>query len=448
MKKVFALVALCALVLTSCENLTSNTVTPNTSPLTLSVVTPSNSIMEVAAEGGKGEILYEIKAEETRSMAPLSVTATSDAAWCSDFIVEESRITFTIAPNEDAQRSCFITITYGDQYKFVKVNQKCVEGVEVPDVVFNATHLNGTYWGKYPTTTGFNYLIILGDMRSPHFLEKYYGATEYRFNIYSDVSSAFNSIHRIPVGTYTIDHSSSGRPGTIDGSIDESYYFSAADTDEGFVNATMEVTEDSIVVDVVFYDGTKHHVEYHGSLYYEGYVDSEKFGSSYPYWSEYTTDITFDVTGGLVDLYYRGDYYGTGCDTWLVSMIEEKVDGHYQGRYLLLDLIVPKSTGGADNIEALEGEYSIFYEKPDNYEYTAPAGRFRDDNMQWHAWYMICEEGQGALETAAPFRSGTIKVTVNRPYLTFEFDGVDDVGNKIIGTFSGIINYNYDQSCE
>lgn len=448
MKRVFALVVLCALVLTSCKNSTDDTATPNTSPLTLSVVTPSNGIMEVAAEGGKGEILYELKAEETRSMAPLSVTATSDAAWCSDFIVEESRITFTIAPNEGAQRSCFITITYGDQYKFVKVNQKCVEGVEVPDVVFNATHLNGTYWGKFPTTKGFNYLIILGDMRSPHFLDKYYGATEYRFNIYSDVSSAFNSIHRIPVGTYTIDHSSSGRPGTIDGSIGQSYYYSSANTDEGFINATMEVTEDSIVVDVVLYDGTKHHVEYHGSLYYEGYVDSEKFGSSYTSWSEYTTDITFDVTGGLVDLYYRGDYYGTGCDVWFISLMEQKVNDQYYGS-LLLDLIIPKSAEGVNNLDAIEGEYTIFYEKPDNYEYTAPGGRFRDDNMQWHAWYMQCINGQGDLLKAAPFRSGCIKVTVNNSSeLTFVFDGVDDADNKIIGTFTGFVNNWFDQSCE
>ena len=448
MKKVFALVALCALVLTSCENSNNGTATPNTSPLTLNVVTPSKGIMEVAAEGGECEIVYELKAEETRSTAPLSVTATADAAWCSDFIVEESRVKFTVAANVLAQRSCIVTLTYGDQYKFVKVNQKGVEGVEVPDVVFNATHLNGTYWGKYPTTTGFNYLIILGDMASPHYLDKYYGATEYRFDIYSDVSSAFNSIHRIPVGTYTIDHSSTGRPGTIDGSKDHSYCYTANDTDEGYKNAVMEVTENSIIVDVVFYDGTKHHVEYHGSLYYEGYTETEYFGSNYPVWSEYTSDIAFDVTGGIVDLYYRGDYYGTGCDTWFISLVEEKVNGHYNGTYLLLDLIIPRSTGGVDNIESIEGEYSIFYEKPDNYEYTAPGGRFRDDNMQWHAWYMICEEGQGDISTAAPFRSGSIKVTVDRPNLTFELDGVDDAGNKIIGTFTGSVNYWIDQSCE
>ena len=210
----------------------------------------------------------------------------------------------------------------------------------------------------------------------------------------------------------------------------------------------MEVTENSIIVDVVFYDGTKHHIEYHGSLYYEGYTETEKFGSNYPVWSEYTSDIAFDVTGGIVDVYYRGDNYGTGCDTWFISLIEEKVNGHYSGTYLLLDLIIPRSTGGVDNIESIEGEYSIFYEKPDNYEYTAPGGRFRDDNMQWHAWYMICEEGQGDITTAAPFRSGTIKVTVDRPNLTFEFDGVDDAGNKIIGTFTGSVNYWIDQSCE
>ena len=446
MKKLFTLFALCTLIFSACE---SQQTTPTPTATKLQVIDPANSILEVLAEGGNYEIKYQLVegevANETRSAAPLKVSATSEAKWISNITITNSSVKFTVAANNGGAREDYMQISYGDQFAIIMIQQL---GYEAPDVVFKATHLNGTYWGKYPTTKGFNYLVILGDMSCPHYLTKEEGATEYRFNIYSDVSSAFNSKHRIPVGTYRIDHSSSGRPGTIDGHKDQSYYFSAEDTDVPYVDAVMVVTENSIVVDVEFYNGEKHRVEYNGNLYYEGYTETENFGSNYPVWSEYTSDIAFDVTGGFVDVYYRGDYYGTGCDTWFISLIEEKVNGHYNGTYLLLDLIIPRSTGGVDNIESIEGEYSIFYEKPDNYEYTAPGGRFRDDNMQWHAWYMICKEGQGDISTAAPFRSGTIKVTVDRPNLTFEFDGVDDAGNKIIGTFTGSVNYWIDQSYE
>ena len=445
MKKLFALVALCAVAFSACENAGNEQTEQTNANLVLKITNPSNGILEFPALGGIGEIEFALTQEETRSAAPAEVTATSDAEWITDITVGKDKITFLVAQNTDAERSDYITIKYKDQTKFVAVEQA---GYERPDVTFKATHLNGTYWGKFPTTKGFNYLVILGDKSCPHYLTKEAGSIEYRFNIYSDVSSAFNKIHRVPVGTYKMDHTSSGDPGTIDGNKDQSYYLSSNDTDSPFADATMVVTETSIVVDVTFFDGKKHHVEYKGSLIYEGYTDTEKFGSNYPVWSEYTSDITFDITGGIVDVYYRGDYYGTGCDTWFISLIEEKVNGHYSGTYLLLDLIIPRSTGGVDNIESIEGEYSIFYKKPDNYEYTAPGGRFRDDNMQWHAWYMICEEGQGDISTAAPFRSGTIKVTVDRPNLTFEFDGVDDAGNKIIGTFTGSVNYWIDQSCE
>jgi hypothetical protein len=455
MKKLLALLALCGLIFTACENSgdeqTNQTEQPeqseqNNANLTLNITSPSNGILMVPCIGGIGEIEYTLTEVETLSTANANLTATADADWISNISIESSKIVLTIDQNEDAERMCYVTIKYKQQTKIVVVKQ---DGYILPDVSFKATHLNGSYWGKFPTTTGFNYLVILGDRRSPHYLTKESGATEYRFNIYSDVSSAFNKIHRVPVGTYKIDHSSSGRPGTIDGDKDQSYYFSANGADVKFVDAVMVVTERSIIVDATLMGGETHHVEYHGDLVYEGYTMTDQFGSNYPVWSDYTSDITFDITEGFIDVYYRGDYYGTGCDVWFISLMEEKVNGHYNGSYLLLDLIIPKSAEGVNNLDAIEGEYTIFYDKPDNYEYTAPGGRFRDDNMQWHAWYMKCINGQGDLSTAAPFRSGSIKVTVNNSSdLTFVFDGVDDAGNKIIGTFTGFVNNWFDQSCE
>lgn len=442
MKRFFALVALCSLAFSACENPNNEQTEQTNANLVLTITSPDNGILKVPSVGGICEIAFSLTEEETRSAAPAMVTATSAAEWISDITVSKEKITFLIAQNEDAERSDYITIKYKNQTKFVSVEQ---EGYERPDVSFTATHLNGTYWGKFPTTTGFNYLIILSDKSSPHYLEKQPGATEYRFNIYSNVSSAFNRTHSIPVGTYKIDHTSSGRPGTIDGHKDQSYCYGSDNSDLPYSDATMVVTEDSIIVDVVFFNGKKHHIEYHGSLEYEGYTKGT-FADIYPV-SAYTKDITFNITNGYIDAYFRGDHYGTGCNVWFMQLIEQK-EPHYNGVYIILDLIVPKSEGGVNNLDIIVGEYPIFTEKPSNYEYTIPTGRLRDDCLQMHAWYLKCIEGQLDMSTAAPLTSGSVKVTKDGSNFTFEIDSADDNGNDIIGTFTGSVSSWLDQSCE
>lgn len=442
MKKLFALVVLCVVAFSACENTGNEQGEQTNANLVLKITAPTNGILEFPALGGVGEITFSLTEEETRSAAPAEVTATTDAEWITDITVGKDKITFTVAQNEDAEREDYITIKYKDQTKFVAVEQA---GYILPDVSFNATHLNGTYWGKFPTTTGFNYLIILGDRRSPHYLTKESGATEYRFNIYSDVSSAFNKIHRVPVGTYKIDHSSSGRPGTIDGYEDQSYYFSANGTDVKFVDAVMVVTEDSIIVDATLVGGETHHVEYHGSLKYEGYTEGT-YADVFPV-SAYTKDITFDITGGHVDAYFRGDYYGTGNNVWFMQLVEEKYP-HYNGVYIVLDLIVPKSEGGVNDLDIVNGEYPIFSQKPENCEYTIPNGLLRNDCLQMHAWYLTCIDGRIYMDTAAPLTSGSVKVTKDGTNFLFEIDSTDDNGNKLCGTFSGSLSDWQDQSCE
>ena len=429
MKKLLLFLALLAVSFTACE--------PTNQAAKGKIKLTSQSIMDFTAAGGVGEITFTFE-EETRAN---EVTPICVVDWITNFVVSDNKITFDVAANYGLERDATIKVQHGEDSFAVMILQ---EGADIPDVNFTATHLNGTYWGKFPTTTGFNYLVILGNKPSPHYLTIDYGAIEYRFNIYSDVSSAFNSTHRVPVGTYTIDYQSSGRPGTIDGNKDQSYYLTE-NGDTKFTEAVMVVTEDSIIVDVTLYGGEKHHVEYHGSLEYEGYTEGT-FADIYPV-SSYTEDITFDVTGGYIDAYFRGDYYGTGCNVWFIQLIQEK-QPHYNGVYIILDLIVPKSAGGVNNLDIIEGEYPIFTEKPDNYEYTIPTGRLRDESLTMHAWYLNCVSSQVDMSTAAPFTSGSVKVKKSDNGYRFEINSADDNGNKIIGTFSGVISSWADQSCE
>ena len=439
MKKFFSLVALVAVALTSCEP--SSSENPNEVDANLKIKLTSSSVMNFEATGGEGEITYEFE-ELTRAHVAEAATA---VAWIENLTSsQEGKVTFNVAANESKEeRSATIKVSYGEYSFMVMVKQA---GTKTADVNFTATHLNGTYWGKYPgISKGFNYLIILGDQQSIHYLTKASGATEYRFNIYSSTSSAFNTTHSVPVGTYTIDHQSTGNPGTIDGHKDESYHLSARDEDLPYQSATMVVTEDSIIVDVTFFSGETHHIEYHGSTTYEPYIEGT-FADVYPV-SQYTSDITFDVKGGRMNLYYRGDHYGKGCDVWLVELVQQT--NPYNGVYMIFDLLIPKGLGGTDNFDSIVGDYKFHDANTTSYEYTIPVGRLRDDCMQMHAWYLWCVQSQIDMSQAAPLTSGTIKVTANgiQDY-TFTIDSTDDNGNRIYGTFQGTILNMYDQRYE
>ena len=440
MKRLFALIALVAVALTACETKKGETNAPAEVDNNLVIKLTSQSVMNFEAIGGDGEITYEFEA--TRAHVAEAATA---VAWIENLTsTEEGKVTFRVAANESKEeRSATIKVSYGQHSFMVMVKQA---GSQKADVNFTATHLNGTYWGKYPgISKGFNYLIILSDQQSIHYLTKAAGSTEYRFNIYSNVSSAFNTTHRVPVGTYKMDHQSTGNPGTIDGHKDESYYLSAADTDTPYADATMVVTEDSIIVDVTFFSGETHHVEYHGSNEYEDYIE-DTYADVYPV-SQYTSDITFDVKGGRMNLYYRGDHYATGCDVWMIELIQQV--NPYNGVYMILDLLIPKGLGGTDNFDSIVGDYKFHDANTTSYEYTIPVGRLRDDCLQMHAWYLWCVQSQVDMSQAAPMTSGTVKVSQNgiQDY-TFEIDSTDDNGNRIIGTFQGTILNAYDQKCE
>ena len=368
----------------------------------------------------------------------MTVTCTED--WITDIKVGERNVTFNVASNDGNERSATIKLSAGqDNNAHVMVMQA---GAPTFDVNFTATHLSGTYWGKFPSTKGFNYLVILGDMPAEHYLSKLEGATEYRFNIYSNVASSFNTTHRVPVGTYTLDHQSTGNPGTIDASRDQSFLFAANDADIPYSAATMVVTEDSITVEITFMNGDTHRVEYHGSTVYEDYIENT-FADVYPV-SQYTEDITFDIKNGRINLYYRGDHLGTGCDVWLCEMIQET--NPYNGVYMLFDLIIPKGLGGTDNTDSIVGEYKFHDENTTSYEYTIPVGRLRDDSLQMHAWYLYCIQSQIDMSQAAPMTSGSVIVTKNaiQDY-TFVIDSTDDNGNRIYGTFQGTLLNLYDQ---
>lgn len=427
MKRLFSLLALCLFAFAACEKAADEV---KSGKLTLT----SSSVMTFEAVGGSGEITFDFVEEETRAN---NVKATTSANWISDIEVKSSKVTFTVAANSEAERDATIKVEHGTDSFIVMIMQ---EGIAVADVNFTASYVGGTYYGKFLVdggqTEGFNYFVILSDTQPQGITTIPAYATEYRFDIYAAEGSEFNREVHIPVGTYTLDHSRSSRIGTIDAYQDCSYVYNANGVSSAFKAGTLTVTEDSIVADVTLMSGETHHVEYNGEPILGDYSEPT-YADVYPV-SQYTDTLTFDVTGGYMYAYYRGDWLGTGHDVWFMHMIEHKVG--FSGVYMIFNFIVPKSAGGFSNQEGYLGTYKLSNPN-ESLEYTFPAGRLRDDSQQLNAWYLYCLNGQIDMSQAAPIMDGEIKVEkVDGDVVIITVDGKDDAGNDIKGTFRGTVS--------
>lgn len=424
MKKLLLLFALCTFALVACE---TDSTEQSKGKLTLT----SAAIMEFSEAGGAGEITFAFVDEATRAN---EVTATATAAWITDITVGESNVTFNVATNNDVERTANIKVECGTQSFQVMAIQA---GSTSTDVNFTATHMGGTYYGKFIVeggqTEGFNYHIIMSD-HQPSLPNEYNGYTEYRFDIYAGECAEFNREVRIPVGTYTLDHQRTNRVGTIDAYEDCSYHVSANRVKSNYRTCTLVVTEDSIIADLTFFNGESHHVEFHGAPVMEDYSEMT-YADVYPV-SPFTSDHTFDVNGGYMYAYYRGDWFGTGDDVWFMHMIEDKTT--FDGVYLIFNFIVPKSVGGFNNTEGFIGEYTLS-DPSKELEWTFPAGRLRDDSQMLNAFYMECVSGQIDWTHTAPIVDGTIKVEKVDGEIVITVDGKDDASNKINGTFRGYV---------
>lgn len=423
MKKILLFLALLAVSFTACE--------PTDQVQNGKIKLTSNSVMNFGIEGGAGEITFTFE-EETRANA---VTTICLADWITDITIGSNNITFNVAKNDGKERETTFKVQHGENSFMVMIKQ---DGSVVEDVSFTATYVGGTFYGKFieggGQTEGFNYFVILSDMQPQSITSIPLYATQYRFDIYAGESSEFNREVHIPVGVYTLDHSRSSRIGTIDAYKDCSYYYSANGVSSAFRTATLTVTEDSIVAELSLMSGETHKVVYNGAPVMCDYSENT-FADVYPV-SQYTDTLSFNVNGGYMYAYYRGDWFGTGHDVWFMHMIEEKVG--FTGVYMIFNFIVPKSTGGFSNQEGYLGEYKLSNPN-ESLDYTFPAGRLRDDSQQLNAWYMYCVNGQIDMSKAAPIMDGTIKVEKVDGDVVITVDGKDDAGNDIKGRFAGVV---------
>lgn len=388
--------------LISCDNQTSE---PGTHVRSFTLLTEDT--MSFDAQGGiDNKIAFELLGVE----ADVLPEVTCDADWITEIRKTKTIIFFNVLPNASTDsRATTVTLSYEEMSISVDVSQT---GLNV-DVEHRAEVLNGEYCDPFTgcvSSMNGNYFVILSMNGTTGFAHLYIDQY-YRFDFYSDKKRVPDEVPTLPHGTYRLDKENTGEAWTFthsystrlepkeDGSYVENY----------FTDGIVVVSENSIDALLTLDSGEVHHVVYNGSLEL-GYIIIEG-----PYsWLE--EDYSFNHSGGVLRLLYYGDY--TEGSNWVVQVME--CQNPINGDYFSIDLMAPTIGFVADNVC---GSYAKATDNP------------YQGSTYTEAVYAVVEDDYVKPRAGAPIVGGTI--TIERDGLDYlvTFDCVDDLGNKITGTF-------------
>ena len=421
------LCAICAMFNVACEGGVSGT------KGTLTVT--SNTSLILDSEGGLQEVLFNLGGASDYE----NVKAECDAEWITDLTVDKS-VKFMVTKNElEDTRIAVVFISYGDQSVSINVAQKAYESPY--DVDFAATYINGTYYGKVGSSA-FNYTIVLSDVGVPTSSTNYYGSRNYYFDIYTDVTQGF-TVEPVPVpaGEYTIDTNNRGLVGSMSSSY--SYYTEVSEMGDQLISyvigGSVIITENTIEALIYLDCGEWHHVTFEGELM-TGFDYVKDIPRPY---SLFEGDYDFNINGGYIGCYYRGDHFGLGYDVWYISAIQEKQN--YRGQYFSIEVMIEPGQGYRQ--DAYLGEYKACKNAKGEVNTFVP-GQLRNGYEPLNTWTMWCESGMTTGDWGGPIADGTINFTRDGNTYTLEFDCLDDAGNAITGTLSGIVGEHINQCPE
>ncbi len=169
MKKIFALLTLVALALTSC----SETPEPEPQPVKKPIVALDKQSVSVKAEGGNYSVGYTI--ENAKEGAELSVV--NDAEWIVDITVEANNITFVVEPNESTEaREAKLSVEYPEaDTRTISVNQAAKSEEPEPTLATIELEVSNIEWNNANITVkpSADIEYVLGVMDAELFAQKY-----------------------------------------------------------------------------------------------------------------------------------------------------------------------------------------------------------------------------------------------------------------------------------
>ncbi len=392
--------------------------------------------LDFTAEGGDGSISYVI----SDPVQGASVSATCDADWITDLKAGETRATFTVAPYEstEAPRSTKIVLTY-DKAPAVEVNvtqQPAAAEVkpDAPDVEFTATYLFGEYAGTAYGTEGYNYYVILTDMifeLTQQGMAFNTGSHAYILDLYSEVAVG-DGENIIPNGTYELDMTSAGDPGTI--AEEFSSYVEVGDdlSQYDYTSATLTVTDNKLEL-VAVVGGKTHKVTYEGSLLLTMPGQGGNTGGSV---STLTGDVEVEHNECVIMAANWGDFYEIGLDNYMFEVYTNAETG--VGDYFIFETLTSADT--------FAGNYTFLTDATEVFDNLVMPASMDEDYNLLGSWYLSLswnEEYEGpAIDgvTVAPLFDGEMVFEFDEEAgtCTILLDGYDDAGNNVVASLSGI----------
>lgn len=286
-----------------------------------------------AAEGGEGEIEYEI----INSVPSAVVEATADVEWINATAGE--KISFTVASNDGAAREGKIVVSYHNDEFEVKVKQAAAgEQPEPSKVEFVATKIVTDYSNE----EGLNiYVFELGDKEWSDNGWGVDGGTYYSFTIVS--ANKGNGV--LPNGTYSLSDSYSAN--TIISEYAYRYQMKDGVPANGFEvykDANVVISNGKIEANIELErDGSIHHVVFEGNLSVEDggsqqpsdfeathkadkwlWGGSSSYGNKYQVIGEnFSVDVHLQPKNATEEAIVAGEYIWTTTTMWGYNDFEE-----------------------------------------------------------------------------------------------------------------------------
>ena len=312
---------------------------------------------EFTAEGGKGEIEYEI----VNPIEGTEVEAEADVEWIAVTVGE--KIAFVVEGNTSTEaREGKITATYGDLSFDVKVKQAAKPNDQPVDeeVNFTASVYEVQYYGT-EYSAAYNYLVYLSDTGLNEDGIYKQNGEYYMLDIYA-ADSAENNSYTLPNGKYNA--SETPNAGTF-GIGDFGAHIKVVDgvpTYTLYKQGTVTVSDGKIEAKIMMEDGTVHNVLYEGNLRFDGKepddpdnpdqpsdndvvleATSWTWGGSSSYGNKYSVagngfslDVHFPAKYATEEALVTGDYIWTNTSWWGYNDFENEfttrsflIDGAY-----------------------------------------------------------------------------------------------------------------------
>lgn len=171
MKKIFALLTIVALALTSCDK----TPEPEYQPEAMPIVALDKQSISVKAEGGNYSVGYTIK----NAIGGIELNIVNDAEWIVDITVEPNNIAFVVEPNESTEaREAELSVEYPQaEPRTITINQaaKSEEPEPQPTLATIELEVSNIEWNNadIAVTPSEDIEYVLGVMGAELFAEKY-----------------------------------------------------------------------------------------------------------------------------------------------------------------------------------------------------------------------------------------------------------------------------------